>query len=149
MRRAPVLIFAQNLANIRRRKLIQLLIMTENNHGYVDGAQHGQFMSLLEKAPLSFQKCHRTVSVIFDGLDLDFAPTHCEGVQAASRSDPRDKKITSTRQPIWNVESFYRLNLQIVNTCDVVAETKISTTKKIWTRNHAAHKAEFGRPMKN
>lgn len=43
------------------------------------------------------QSLHRTVPVIFDGLDLDFAPAHCDGVQAASRSDTSDKRITSRR----------------------------------------------------
>jgi len=51
-----ILIPAQSLTNITRRKLVELLVVAEDDHGNVDGAEYGQLVGLLEEAPFSLEE---------------------------------------------------------------------------------------------
>jgi hypothetical protein len=51
-----VLISANGLVDVAGRKLVQLLIVTENDDGHIDRTQDRQLMSLLEEASLTFEK---------------------------------------------------------------------------------------------
>lgn len=61
-----ILILAQSLVNVTRRKLVQLLVVPEYYDSDVDRAKHGQLVRLLEKTAFAFQESARhTVSSVF------------------------------------------------------------------------------------
>lgn len=86
---------------------MQLLVVAKDDNGYVDGAEHGEFISLLEQTSLPLQKgatdkshtlavvvdknyglganLHRAVPFILDGLDIDLSATHCDGGATGER----------------------------------------------------------------
>jgi hypothetical protein len=51
------LIATNDLVNVARGELIQLLVVAEYDDGDVDRAQYRELMSLLEQAALALQKC--------------------------------------------------------------------------------------------
>jgi len=55
----------QNIVNISRRVLVELLVGTKNDNGDVDRAQDRQFMGLFEEAALALEKgpARRVVSI--------------------------------------------------------------------------------------
>jgi hypothetical protein len=55
---AIILITADNLVNVARGELVQLLIVAKYDDGDVDRAKHGKLMRLLEKTALALQKCY-------------------------------------------------------------------------------------------
>jgi hypothetical protein len=87
---------------------VQLLVVAKDDNGHIDGAEHGEFIGLLEETSLPLQKCaadkqkhtlvvvvvktgrlesnlHRTVPLIFDGFDIDLPATHCDGGATGER----------------------------------------------------------------
>jgi len=53
-----------NLIDIRGRVLVQLLVMTENDDGDIDGAEDGELVRLLEQAAFALEEGHGSVAVI-------------------------------------------------------------------------------------
>src|SRR4051794_7376487 len=51
-----VLVPCDEIAHVRRRVLVELLIIAKDEDGNIDGAEDGQLMRLLEQATLSFEK---------------------------------------------------------------------------------------------
>lgn len=60
VRRTYVLISADDLVDVSRRELIELLVVTEDDDSDVDRAQYRQLVRLLEQTSLSLQKCSGT-----------------------------------------------------------------------------------------
>ena len=93
---AYILVPSDGLVDVARRELVQLLVVAEDDDGHVDGAEHGELVSLLEQAALALQEgsaagqfqlrrrhwygqargLHGAVAVVLDGLDLDLSATH-------------------------------------------------------------------------
>ena len=96
---------SDGFVDIARRKLIQLFVVPENDNRDIDRTEDGKLIRLLEETAFAFeegsdtiknqymigsvvwrwcgggvralgQHLHRTVSVVLDGLDLDFSTTH-------------------------------------------------------------------------
>jgi len=78
MSAAIILISADSLVNVARRELVQLLVVTENDDGYVDGAEYGKLMRLLEQTALALEESYGAIAVVLDGLDLNLPATHGE-----------------------------------------------------------------------
>ena len=55
-RRAYVLISGQDLSNITTRVFVQLLIITKDYDGDIDGAENGELMRLLEQAAFALEE---------------------------------------------------------------------------------------------
>lgn len=51
-----ILVSSQDVGNVTRRELIQLLVVTEYYDSDIDRTQYRQLVSLLEQATLSLQK---------------------------------------------------------------------------------------------
>lgn len=51
-----VLISANGLVDVAGRKLVQLLVVAENDHGDINRAKDRQLVSLLEEASFAFEK---------------------------------------------------------------------------------------------
>jgi hypothetical protein len=75
----------EHLPHVARRELVQLLVVAKDDNGHIDGAEHGEFIGLLEETSLPLQKCDRTVPLIFDGFDIDLPATHCDGGATGER----------------------------------------------------------------
>lgn len=71
-----VLISRQDLSNIATRVFVQLLIISKYYDGDIDRAENGELMRLLEETTLALKKGYRTISIIFDSLDLDLSSPH-------------------------------------------------------------------------
>ena len=54
--KAHVLEAADGLVDVAGGELVQLLVVAEDDDGYIDLAQHGQFVRLLEQTTLAFEK---------------------------------------------------------------------------------------------
>jgi hypothetical protein len=54
---AYILVPANRLIDVARRKLVQLLVVPEDDDGHIDGAQHRELMRLLEQPTFALQEC--------------------------------------------------------------------------------------------
>lgn len=50
------MIFCHQVAHIARRVLVQLLILTKDEDCYIDGAEHGKLVRLLEQTTFSLEE---------------------------------------------------------------------------------------------
>ena len=79
---------------------MQLLVVAKDDNGDINGAEHGELISLLEETSFPLQKgaanrehtlavvlhetsdwgsnLHRAVPFILDGFDIDLPTTHCD-----------------------------------------------------------------------
>ena len=93
-----VLVTAYSGIDVAGRELIELVVVTKDDDGDVYRAQDRELVSFLEKTALALEKgarggsaavamggggrveacLHGAITVILDGLDLDFAATHDE-----------------------------------------------------------------------
>jgi hypothetical protein len=53
---AYILVPANGLVDVARRKLVQLLVVAEDDDGHIDGAEHRELVRLLEQAAFALQK---------------------------------------------------------------------------------------------
>lgn len=53
-----------DLVDVRRRVLVQLLVVPKDNNSDVDGAQDGELMRLLEQTTFALEKGHAAVAVV-------------------------------------------------------------------------------------
>jgi hypothetical protein len=94
-----VLVAANSRIDVAGRELVELIVVAKNDDGDIYGAQNGELVSFLEKTTLALEEgagsgsavvamrggrrveacLHGAITVILDGLDLDFAATHDEG----------------------------------------------------------------------
>lgn len=51
-----ILVSADGLIDITRREFIKLLVVTEDNDGHIDGAEHGQLVGFLEQSTFALEK---------------------------------------------------------------------------------------------
>lgn len=77
---AMVLVSGDEISHVRRRVLVELLVVAKDEDGDVDGAEDGQLVGLLEQTALSLQEGDRTISVILDGFDLNLSSPHGDGL---------------------------------------------------------------------
>lgn len=77
---AMVLVPGDEISHIRRRVLVELLVVAKDEDGDIDGAEDGQLVGLFEQTALSLQERDRTVSVILDGFDLNLSSPHGDGL---------------------------------------------------------------------
>jgi hypothetical protein len=73
-----ILISVNKFSHIRWRIFVELLVVTKDEDGDIDGAENGKLVSLLEKTTLSLQKGDRAIPVIFDRFDLNLSSSHVE-----------------------------------------------------------------------
>jgi hypothetical protein len=117
-RSAYILVPANGLVDVARRKLVQLLVVAKDDDGDVHGAQHGELVRLLEQAAFALQKSaaagqrwpdtctrgasgyfylHGAVAVVLDGLDLNLAAAHgCGGSSGGSAHQTATARNTGT-----------------------------------------------------
>jgi hypothetical protein len=69
----------EHFAHVARRELMQLLVVSEDDNGHINRAEHGQLIGLLKETSLPLQKGDRTVPFILDRFDIDLPATHCDG----------------------------------------------------------------------
>jgi hypothetical protein len=55
---------ADDLLNVRRRVLVQFLIVSKDDHGDIDGTEHGKLMRLLEQAAFALEEGHAAVTIV-------------------------------------------------------------------------------------
>lgn len=71
-----VLVPRDQVAHVGRRVLVQLLVITKDEDGNVDGAEHGELVRLLEQATLALQE-GPSHYVSLQARDLAQSRRHC------------------------------------------------------------------------
>jgi len=74
---AGIVLKAPNgIIDVSGAELVEFLVVSKYDDGYVDLTENSQLKRLLEETAFSLEKRDRSVPIIFDGLDFDLSATH-------------------------------------------------------------------------